>query len=128
MLQGTRKLVKVGSMSRPTTFDEGPIVAVIVDNLAAAWCDGVWTGDDEIIDAAKFAILAKMTYVLHGVEVVASDQDPMGIAAALGSFRPGRTIFTACPLEVTRILSRHETPEFWAIAMSFAADDSEGGR
>lgn len=108
-------------------YDEGPVVAVIVDDLAAAWCDGVWTGDDELIDAAEFAILAKMTYVLHGVEVVAGDRDPMGIAAALGSFMPGRTIFTACPPEVTRILSRNETPEFWTIAMPLGVDGREGG-
>ncbi len=103
-------------------------MAVIVDNLAAAWCGGVWTGDDELIDSVEFAILAKMTYVLHGVEVVAGDQDVLGIAAALGSFRPGRTIFTECPPEVTRILSRNETPEFWAVAMpALGADGHEGG-
>lgn len=108
-------------------FDEGPVVAVIVDDLAAAWCDGVWTGDKELVEAAKFAIKARMPYLLYGVEVVAGNQDALGVAAALGSFRPGRTIFTECPPEVTRALARDETPEFWAIALGAGIDSPEIG-
>lgn len=127
MLQGTRNSVKVHVMSTKTTNEEGPVVAAIVDDYAVSWCDGVWTGDDVLIDAAAFAILAKMTYLLHGAEVVAGDQDPLGIAAAIGSFCPGRTIFTTCPPEVTRAFSRGETPEFWASGMSPLDINSEGG-
>lgn len=95
-------------------FDEGPVVAVNVDGAAAAWCDGVWTGDDVIIDSAKFAIQAGMKYRLHGAEVVAGEADVLGIAAALGSHRPGRTIITQCPPEVSQALEHNEMPEMWA--------------
>ncbi|HEX9229321.1 MAG TPA: hypothetical protein VF885_22205 [Arthrobacter sp.] len=85
---------------RPQKYDLGPVIAVENDGLAAAWCNSHYRGDPEIIDEARFNIKIGYEYRLFGAWVKCGNDTPLGIAAALCSYRPGRALLRQAPAEV----------------------------
>ena len=82
----------------------GPILAVSVDGRGAAWCDGIFSGDREIVAFAKRAVRYNATTDLLGTRIMADDTSAVGAYAALASYRPGRTIVAQAPAEVIETL------------------------
>lgn len=69
-------------MARPLKHDTGPVITVLINGKSASWCDGILTGDKEILKAADFAIRTRSEYRLGFAEVTAGDDSLLGIAAA----------------------------------------------
>jgi len=82
----------------------GPIVAVSIDGRGAAWCDGHFSGDSEIVAFAKRAVRYRATTSILGTRIMADDTSATGAYAALASYRPGRTIVAQAPDEVAATL------------------------
>ncbi|HEX9226483.1 MAG TPA: hypothetical protein VF885_07465, partial [Arthrobacter sp.] len=88
-------------MARPLKHPTGPVVSVIdTDGRAAAWCDGITTGNTEIVKNAKEAAERRQDYRLMGAWVTCDDSTPLGAAAALCQLNPGRTFLVEAPAEV----------------------------
>lgn len=92
-------------MARGVRHDTGPVVAVDVDGLQAAWCGGyfTWTGDPrarQIVREAKLAAEIGQQVRIGHVDVTADASTPLGALAALHAYRPGRTTVIEAPNEV----------------------------
>lgn len=85
---------------RPQKYNLGPTVSVETDGLAGAWCDGHFRGDKEILDEARRNIEIGYEYRLFNTWVKCGDDSPLGIAAALCSYKPGRALIKQGPDEV----------------------------
>ena len=82
----------------------GPLVSVSVDGRGAAWCDGQFSGDPEIIAEARLAISASLEVEVSGQMILAEGDTPTGITAALFAHSPGRTEVVEAPEEVIELL------------------------
>lgn len=89
---------------RPQKYDLPSVISVENDGLAAAWCDGHFRGDPEILKEARFNIELGYEYRIFNAWVKCSDSSPVGIAAALCSYRPGRALIVQAPEEVSAIV------------------------
>lgn len=85
---------------RSQKYDLGPTLSVETDGLAAAWCDGHWRGDEEISKEARFNVEIGYEYRLFGTWVKCSEDTPLGVAAALCSYLPGRALLQQAPQDV----------------------------
>lgn len=83
----------------------GPLIAVSVDGRGAAWCDGQFSGDPEVVSMAKIALSTKLPVEVFGQELLAEPDTPVGIAAALFAYSPGRTVIVEAPDEVIDTLA-----------------------
>lgn len=90
-------------MARPAKLS-GPVVAVAVDGRGAAWCDGIFTGDPEIVTAARDAVMFGAEIDVHGLAIPAHAEDALGATAALFAFAPGRTILTNATTDVRQLM------------------------
>jgi hypothetical protein len=90
---------------RPQKYDLGPTIAVETDGLVGAWCDGHFRGDPELLNEARFNIKLGYQYQLFGTWVTCGDDNPLGIAAALCSYKPGRARLLEAPEDVIAVLS-----------------------
>lgn len=72
-------------------YDTGPSVAVSVAGKTAAWNNGKWSGDKDLINHAK-TMLAMQTEVEipSGEKVSLFTENPFTVAAALVDYCPGR--------------------------------------
>lgn len=114
--KGTREPHTVKGMARTAELS-GAVVAVSINGRGAAWCDGIFSGDQEIVEAAKRAVLIDQEVTVFGCDIIARDDDPVGAAAALAAYLPGRAIFTENPPEVTAIFDAGmswDRPEDWS--------------
>lgn len=101
MLQKDIETRTVASMSpRPQKYDLGPTIAVENDGLVAAWTDGHFRGDKEIIKEARFNIELGYEYRLFSAWVKCGEDTPLGVAAALCSYRPGRALLVRATEDV----------------------------
>lgn len=82
----------------------GPLVSVSVDGKGAAWCDGQFSGDQEIIAEARLAISTGLEVEILGQPILAEGDTPTGITAALFAYSPGRTEVVEAPQEVMEVL------------------------
>lgn len=92
-------------MARGVRHETGPVVAVDVDGLQAAWCDGhfTWTGDPrarKVVQEAKLAAEISQEVRIGQVYVTADATTPLGALAALHAYRPGRTTVIEAPQDV----------------------------
>jgi len=78
----------------------GDLVSVSYDGRGAAWCDGQFRGDPEILEFAKRAAFIKMDIPVFGQLIAADDETPLGAAAALVGIDPGRALLVEAPDEV----------------------------
>lgn len=80
----------------------GPIVLVDIDGRRAMWCAGRLYGDEELVREARLAAVASSAVPLHpfAPPVIASLESPLGAAAALASYMPGRARIVEAPGEV----------------------------
>lgn len=85
---------------RPT--DGGPVVAVRIRDRVAAWCDGQFSGDPDLIAEARHAatISKEVALSIDGPTVTASLDTPLGVVAALMSGDPHRAVIEQAPDEV----------------------------
>jgi len=78
-------------MGRPAT-KSGEIVSVNINGRGAAWCDGVFSGDREIVEHAQKVAQNRFEVLVNGAYIVASSEDAVGAYAALYSFNPYQTV------------------------------------
>lgn len=90
----------MAAVGRPASG--GPIVLVRVDDRLAGWCDGVFTGDRDMVTAAHRAVRFGLTAPLNHWDptVPAGDTTALGAAAALVSFNHGRAVVERAPDDV----------------------------
>lgn len=108
-------------MARPAKLS-GPVVAVAVDGRGAAWCDGIFTGDPEIVQAARDAAMFHTEIDVHGLLIPAHNEDALGATAALFALSPGRTILTEATTPVRDLLGTLDDDDDPA---AFAADQED---
>lgn len=92
-------------------------MSVSINGRGAAWCDGIFAGDKEIVKDAKRAVDISQEVTVMGCNLIAQDDNPVGAAAALAAHLPGRAIFPECPPEVTAVFDAGmswDRPEKWA--------------
>jgi len=75
---------------------------VRVDERLAGWCDGIFTGDRDMVAAAHQAVRYEFTAPLNhwDPEVPADASTALGAAAALVSFNYGRAVIELAPDDV----------------------------
>lgn len=78
----------------------GPLVSVSYDGRGAAWCDGIFRGDSELVEFARRAAFIRMEIPVFGQFILADDETPLGAAAALVGLDPGRTLLVEAPTDV----------------------------
>lgn len=78
----------------------GPLISVSYDGRGAAWCDGHFRGDKELVEFAKRAASIKMEIPVSGQFILANDETPLGAAAALVALDPGRALLVEAPDDV----------------------------
>lgn len=91
-----------------TRYDTGPTVALTVKDLRGGWNNGVFAGDDELVEWAREMADAEEPVVVFGMEVIAGHYTPLGALAAMASYWPGRAIVTEAPDNVLDLLARDE--------------------
>lgn len=86
-------------------MDENPsdkTVTVEIDGLTASWNGREFTGDTELVEAAKRAVELRETVEVFGrIPIDTTSVDPYGALAALSAYRPGRVFVTQAPEELT---------------------------
>ncbi|BDZ52621.1 hypothetical protein GCM10025867_48620 (plasmid) [Frondihabitans sucicola] len=100
-------------MGRPAKLS-ARLISVSVDGKGAAWCDGEFSGDPEIIEYARRCILFNTEIDVMGIPMVADNVDMFGALAALYAFSPGRTILIEAPERIRALLDEEDesdTPE-----------------
>ncbi len=85
---------------RPQKYNLPEVISVETDGLVGAWCDGHFRGDQVLLDEARRNIEIGYEYRLFGTWVKCGDDTPLGIAAALCSYKPGRALIKQAPAEV----------------------------
>ena len=87
-------------------------ISVFVDGRRAHWADGAFHGDPDIVAEAELSVEIGAQFRLGYADVVADGTTELGIAAALASFRPGRTRFLELSDEVGDFLyAGHRDPD-----------------
>ena len=101
-------------MGRPPKLS-GDLVSISVHGKGAAWCDGVFAGDPEILEAARLAIRLELPVMIGRERYEAGGEDALGALAALMSYSSQALIIQA-PNYISQILSQDaENPaETWA--------------
>lgn len=94
-------------MSRPLKHDTGPVVAVEIDGRTAAWCDGVFAGDLDMVREAEQAASEHRTFSLFRCDVIADAKTPFGAVVALSALNPGRAFVIECPQDVGDYFEEH---------------------
>jgi len=93
-------------LGRPPTRS-GDLVAVSIDGRGAAWCDGKFYGDPEIVDTAWIAATCgSPVQIGSGAVLNAGSGSALEAIAALVSYNPGRIIVTQAPPSVERQLNQ----------------------
>lgn len=94
-------------MGRPATRSQD-LVAVSIDGKGAAWCDGYYAGDPDIVTYARRAARIGMPVLYRGTEFEAGDKDALGALISLIAYSPGRALVTDAPAFVLGALSALE--------------------
>jgi len=103
-------------MARPATLS-GHVVSVSVDGRGAAWCDGVFQGDPDIVKEARASVLFETHVEYRGINIRAHAIDALGALGALASYAPGRTIVVEAPPRVRAALDAadDDNPFDWSL-------------
>lgn len=90
-------------MTTPNTgvrYDTGPTIAVAVKDKTAAWNDGHFVGDQDVVKFAEHMASGAVEVEVFNQTITASYTDPLGALAAMAAYWPGRVIVTEAPEEV----------------------------
>lgn len=79
-------------------------VEIDIDGKRAAWYNGMFTGDPDILAEALVSVDIQASFQLGFADVTAGDDTPLGAAAALASYKPGRARFLTLPGDVAEEL------------------------
>lgn len=82
------------------TYDTGPTIAVAAGDAAAAWNNGIWRGDTNLIMFARALVAAGLRVSTPSGVMVTCDATPRGVLAAMLAYAPGRAVVTAAPGEL----------------------------
>lgn len=96
-------------MARPVKLS-GDLVAISVDGRGAAWCDGEFSGDQEIVEHARACALFSTEVDVMGIPIEADADSPTGALAALFAFSPGRSIIAQAPERLFDMLDDQARP------------------
>jgi hypothetical protein len=89
-------------------------IEIDIDGKAAAWTDGAFTGDPDILADAILSVEIGASFQLGFAHVTAGDDTPLGAAAALASHKPGRARFLTLPNDVAEHLyGGHSDPSLF---------------
>lgn len=94
----------ITSMGRQATHS-GDLITVNINGKGAAWVDGTFFGDVEIIDHAKLVASSGLEVFINGSTVIAESETANGAYAALYSYNPDQIILVEAP-ENTALLAR----------------------
>ena len=85
----------------------GPVVSVNIDGVGVAWCDGVFAGDRDLVEQARYRALlqAPASLVFHGRPTPAGSETPLQAASAMVGINPGRAILMEAPDDVLAYLN-----------------------
>lgn len=103
-------------MARPVKLS-GELISVSVDGRGAAWCEGVFTGDSEVVEMARNASTFNTDIDVMGIPIQADFESATGALAALYAYSPGRTILIQAPDDLFDILDHQaslDEPELWS--------------
>lgn len=90
-------------------------VEIDIDGKKAAWHDGSFSGDPDILAEAFLSVDVQASFQLGFADVTAGDDTPLGAAAALAAYKPGRARFLSLPAEVSEELyGGHNDPTLFA--------------
>jgi hypothetical protein len=79
-------------------------VEIDIDGKRAYWHDGMFAGDPDILAEALLSVDIQASFQLGFADVTAGDDTPLGAAAALASYKPGRARFLTLPSNVAEEL------------------------
>lgn len=89
-------------------------VVVDIDGKSAAWTDGWFTGDPDILAEALLSVELKASFQLGFADVTAGDDTALAAAAALASYKPGRARFLTLPADVAaELYGGHNDPSLF---------------
>lgn len=94
-------------MGRPLKHPTGPVVSITLDGRGAAWCDGEFSGDPDIVDFARSLALLEVEVPVHGFAIRTATDEPVGALAALLAYSPGRARVVQAPKDLLDILEPH---------------------
>ncbi|BDZ52617.1 hypothetical protein GCM10025867_48580 (plasmid) [Frondihabitans sucicola] len=95
----------------------GELISVSIDGRGAAWCDGIFSGDEEIVEMARNASIFSLEVDVMGIPIQADSDSTTGALAALYAYSPGRTILIQAPDDIFDILDHQaslDEPELWS--------------
>ena len=101
-------------MGRPPKLS-GDLVSISVHGKGAAWCDGVFAGDPEILTSARQAIRLNLPVTVGDQTFPANGDNALGALAALMSHSQ-QSVIVDLPRHLTALLETNtETPpaEVW---------------
>lgn len=85
-------------------YETGPTIAVAVADKTAAWNDGHFIGDEEIVTFAEHMAAGEIELNVFNQVITASYEDPLGALAAMAGYWPGRCIVTEAPDDVVEAI------------------------
>lgn len=80
------------------------LVAISIEGKGAAWCDGIYTGDPEIVAHAKRAEDIGVEVPIGLNTYLAHPHDALGALAAIMSYKPGRAFIVQAPEDVRLVI------------------------
>jgi hypothetical protein len=90
-------------------------VTVDIDGKTASWVDGMFTGDPDLLADAFLSVDLQMTVQLGFADITAGHDTPLGAAAALAAYKPGRARFLTLPAGVSEhIYGGHNDPALFS--------------
>lgn len=81
-------------------YDTGPTIAIAVKDKTAAWNDGHFVGDQEVVKFAEHMAAGEVDMHVFNQVITASYTDPLGALAAMAGYWPGRVVITEAPEEI----------------------------
>lgn len=95
-------------MARPLTHQTGDVIAVSIDGLGIAWCDGIFAGDQELVENAKLNARLSRPIELFRCDLVCDASTPLGALAAMASWNPGRAVLIQSTDEINDFFEENE--------------------
>lgn len=74
-----------------------------INGRGAAWCDGVFSGDQEIVKHARKVVDAELEVDVRGLMIPASADSAVGAFAAMFSYNPDQAVLVEAPDEVFEV-------------------------
>lgn len=97
----------MATIGRPLKHATGPVVSITLDGRGAAWCDGEFSGDPDIVEFARSLALLEVEVPLNNFLVATATDEPVGALAAMLAYSPGRARIVQAPPGLFETLEPH---------------------